>query len=422
MPSPTPTKTLWTEIGEIVGPAHIREAQSEDSVAGVSVQMVAEPGSTEEVAAILHRCSKTGISVIPRGGGTKLEWGNPPRAAHLILSTQRLDRLVEHPHSDLTATVEAGCTVQHFQRTLGVHGQRLALDALWPERATIGGMLATNDSGTLRVRFGALRDLIIGASIVLADGTIAKSGGKVVKNVAGYDLQKLMTGAFGTLGLITQATFRLYPLPKDVRSFTFSFANAESANRLALKLLDSQLTYTGIQLRVEDQQCKIDVRLEATAEALDAQVRQLETLANDSALPAASDQVWRARETLFDDHSAAVLKLNVLPSQLAWSANLIRSACDAQETRWSYVAQAFGTGFVKLKSSSEEKLGAAIHSLRTAVESQRGSLVVLQIPSLLRAKIDAWGAVPDSIDLMRRVKERFDPAGTLNSGRFIGGI
>jgi len=422
MPSPTPTKTLWTEIGDIVGPAYIREAQSDDSVAGVSVQMVVEPGSTEEVAAILNRCSKTGISVIPRGGGTKLEWGNPPRSANLILSTKRLGRLVEHAHSDLTATVEAGCTVEHFQRALSVHGQRLALDAVWPERATIGGMLATIDSGSLRVRFGALRDLIIGATIVLPDGTIAKSGGKVVKNVAGYDLQKLMTGSFGTLGIITQATFRLYPLPKQVRSFTFSFADAESANRLALKLLDSQLAYTGIQLRAEDQQSQIDVRLEGTAEALDAQVRQLETLANDGAPLAESEQVWRARETLFDNRIAAVLKLSVLPSQLAWSASLIRSVCDAQGLRWSYVAQAFGTGFVKLKASNEEKLGVAIHSLRTAVESQRGSLVVLQIPPSLRAKIDAWGAVPDSIDLMRRVKERFDPAGTLNSGRFVGGI
>ena len=422
MPSPTTTKTLWTEIGDIIGPTHIREAQQNDCIAGVATQIVAEPGSAEEVAAILSRCSQTGIAVIPRGAGTKLSWGNPPRAADLVLSTKRLNRVIEHAHSDLTATLEAGCTVEHFQQALGVHGQRLALDALWPERATIGGMLATNDSGSLRVRFGALRDLIIGATIVLPDGTVAKSGGKVVKNVAGYDLQKLMTGSFGTLGIITQATFRLYPVPKQARTFSARFTDAENADRFALRLLDSQLTYTGIQLRAEDRQFHIDVRLEGAVEALDAQVRQLETLARDSGLLAIPDDIWREREKLFGDCSAAVLKISVLPSQLAWSVNLIASTCAAQNLRWSYAAQAFGTGILKIKANEEERLVSAIRSMRAAVESQYGSLVVLHIPLSLRSKIDAWGATPDSIGLMRRVKERFDPAGILNPGRFVGGI
>ena len=421
MPSPISTNTVWTEIGDIIGPAHIRETLPDDCVAGVTAQMVAEPGNAEELAAILSRCSQSSVAVIPRGGGTKLDWGNPPRAAHLIVSTKRASRVIEHAHSDLTATVEAGCTVTDFQRVLGVHGQRLAMDLLRPEKATIGGMLATNDSGSLRVRFGALRDLIIGITIVLADGTIAKSGGKVVKNVAGYDLQKLMTGSFGTLGIITQATFRLYPLPRDVRSFAFAFADAEDANRLALRLLDSQLTYTGIQLRAEDQRFYIDVRLEGTAEALDTQVRQLGTLANDSSLLPQSDDVWRKREAIFDDRNAAVVKISVLPSQLAWSVNMINSTC-TEDIQWSYIAQAFGIGILKLKTSNEEKLVPAIHSLRSGVESQRGSLIVLQIPSSLRSKIDTWGAVPDSIGLMRHVKERFDPAGILNPGRFVGGI
>src|SRR5438874_8683718 len=366
MPSPTTTKTLWTEIGDIIGPTHIREAQQNDCIAGVATQIVAEPGSAEEVAAILSRCSQTGIAVIPRGGGTKLSWGNPPRAADLVLSTKRLNRVIEHAHSDLTATLEAGCTVEHFQQALGVHGQRLALDALWPERATIGGMLATNDSGSLRVRFGALRDLIIGATIVLPDGTVAKSGGKVVKNVAGYDLQKLMTGSFGTLGIITQATFRLYPISKQVRTFSTRLTDAENADRFALRLLDSQLTYTGIQLRAEDRQFHIDVRLEGAVEALDAQVCQLRMLS--SSFQSADDTVWQAREELFAGQSL-VLKINVLPSQLAWSCNLIISTCAAHEILWSYVAQAFGIGFLKLAASNEANLQRAIQSLRIAVES-----------------------------------------------------
>src|SRR5713101_1270815 len=145
------------------------------------------------------------------GVQTKLAWGNSPAHAGLILSTARMNEIIEHAWADLTVTVQAGCTIQRLQETLAQHGQRLALDPLWPEKATVGGVLSTNDSGALRLRFGALRDLIIGVTIALPDGTLASSGGKVVKNVAGYDLPKLVTGAFGTLGVITRAVFRLHP-------------------------------------------------------------------------------------------------------------------------------------------------------------------------------------------------------------------
>src|SRR5437867_6320775 len=170
--------------------------------------MVSEPGDSAAVAGVLSRANLAGLAVIPRGGGTKLDWGRPPRRADVVLSTARLARVLEHAWADMTATVEAGCTLARLQQTLAEHGQRLACDALWPERATIGGVLAANDNGPLRARFGALRDLIIGVTLVLADGTVAKSGGKVVKNVAGYDLPKLATGSFGTLAVITQAVFR----------------------------------------------------------------------------------------------------------------------------------------------------------------------------------------------------------------------
>jgi glycolate oxidase FAD binding subunit len=179
----------------------MRAAIAEDAVDGVVPQMVIEPGTPEEVARALKIATGAGLQVIPRGGGTRwigailLDARTPKR--ELILSTRRLNRVVEHAWGDMTATVEAGCTFQQFQQTLAEHGQRLALDPLWPEQATIGGILATNDSGPLRVRFGSLRDLIIGITLALPDGTLAKSGGKVVKNVAGYDLPKLATGSLG---------------------------------------------------------------------------------------------------------------------------------------------------------------------------------------------------------------------------------
>src|ERR1019366_4286120 len=186
------SEAAWSDLRAIGGAEHMRA------------------GSPDEIARVLKTASGAGLQVIPRGGATKMAWGNPPRGGDLIISTRRLSRIVEHAWGDMTATVEAGCTLQQLQQTLAEHGQRLALDPLWPGKATIGGILATNDSGALRIRFGSLRDLIIGITLVLADGTLAKSGGKVVKNVAGYDLPKLATGSLGTLGIITQAIFRLH--------------------------------------------------------------------------------------------------------------------------------------------------------------------------------------------------------------------
>ena len=199
--------SIAEKFESIVGAANVRAATAQDTAAGAQPEYVLSPGTEKELAAVFACASEAGVGVTPRGGGTKLEWGNPPPRAGIILSTQRLNRVLEHAWADLTVVVEAGCTMQALQDALAQHGQRLAIDVLWPERATVGGVLSTNDSGVLRLRYGALRDLIIGVTLALPDGTLASSGGKVVKNVAGYDLPKLSTGALGTLGVITRAIF-----------------------------------------------------------------------------------------------------------------------------------------------------------------------------------------------------------------------
>src|SRR5713226_3569188 len=220
----------------LAGNGYARSATAADAVAGVQPKLVVEPGTAQELAEILRLSNDAGLAVIPRGAGTKLGWGNSPGRADLILSTARLTEIIEHAWADLTVTVEAGCTIQRLQEALAQHGQRLALDPLWPEKATVGGVLSTNDSGALRLRFGALRDLIIGVTIALPDGTLASSGGKVVKNVAGYDLPKLVTGALGTLGVITQATFRLHPVPQNMRTLSINVAGMREAQQLILAL------------------------------------------------------------------------------------------------------------------------------------------------------------------------------------------
>src|SRR5438270_6885176 len=178
-------ETELADLRDIVGAEHLHSSVPKDAIDGVFPPTIIEPGTSEEVAPVLKVATEAGLHVIPRGGATKIDWGNPPRGADLIISTRRLNRIIEHAWADMTASVEAGCAVGQFQQTLAEHGQRLALDPLWPDRATIGGILATNDSGPLRIRYGSLRDLVIGVTLALPDGTLAKSGGKVVKNVAG---------------------------------------------------------------------------------------------------------------------------------------------------------------------------------------------------------------------------------------------
>src|SRR6266481_1894675 len=291
--------TFEADVREIVTAKYVRTAGASDEVAGVQPGFVVEPGSEQELAKVLKLANAAGLAVIPRGGGTKLQWGNRPAHADVILSTARLHRVIEHAWADLTVSVEAGCTVGKLQETLVKHGQRLALDALWPERATVGGVLSTNDSGALRLRFGALRDLVIGATLALPDGTLASSGGKVVKNVAGYDLPKLVTGAFGTLGVITRAVFRLHPLPRNVRSFSIGTKEAEEAQRLIHAIQNSKLAHTALQARFENGAAPlVDILFEGTEVGLDAQEAHLKELTETASVTEASPDVWNARQDL----------------------------------------------------------------------------------------------------------------------------
>ena len=408
----------------IVGNENVRAATAADAVAGVHPKLVIEPETESEISEILRLSNAAGLAVIPRGGGTKLGWGNSPERADLVLSTARLNEIIEHAWADLTVTVEAGCTIQRLQETLAEHGQRLALDPLWPEKATIGGVLSANDSGALRLRFGALRDLIIGATIALPDGTLASSGGKVVKNVAGYDLPKLVTGALGTLGIITRAVFRLHPLPRNTRSFSVATANAEEAQRFALAVQDSKLAHTFLQSHFSDDASPVsDILFEGTEAGLVAQEAQLRNLAAPAKVLETSTSSWTAREklwTLADPENTAIAKISVLPANVARTMKLVEHIANGQQVRWRALVYATGLGWLRL----EGKVGAlrgALQALRGELESQQGSLVALHRPEKMPS-FDAWGNAGDALPLMKAVKQQLDPKSTLNPGRFVGGI
>src|SRR5271156_2142576 len=261
----SPSINTTAPLEAITGAQHVRVKGSAIAVA---------PADNGEVAAVLRFAQENHLAVVPYGGGTKQGWGNPVEPA-LLLEMHRLNMLREHTWQDMTCTVEAGLPWTGLQSGLAQHGQFVALDPLWPDRATVGGIVATNDSGVLRLRYGGLRDLIIGMTIVLADGTVAKTGGKVVKNVAGYDLHKLMIGAFGTLGVITSVNFRLHSIPQCTQSFTVSAATAEPLGKLMLALLHGQLCTLAIQLRDDTAGFALDVQLASLAEVLRTQADAL---------------------------------------------------------------------------------------------------------------------------------------------------
>lgn len=417
------TQEAQEEIAAIVGAAHVRPATAADEVDGVGPTGVVEPGTAEELAKVLACANRNRLAVMPRGGGTKLDWGIPPWGADLVLSTSRLDKVLEHAWGDMTATVQAGCTVARFQRTLAEHGQRLALDALWPDRATIGGILATNDSGALRTRFGSLRDLIIGVTLALPDGTLAKSGGKVVKNVAGYDLPKLATGSLGTLGVITEAVFRLHPLPHDARSLSFTAPSVDTLCELANAIRDSRLAYTCLQLRAYSaDQPSLDVLFEGTCAGLDAQERELMQLAA-KATRTASPDAWNVRESLWQDGKQEVVaKFSLLPTDLAGFCAALRDTAGGQGISWKMTAQAIGVGQLRLEAASEDALVAVLQRVRAETESHGGTFVALRCSQKIKTRFAVWGAPGDSLPLFRRVKEQLDSGGILNPGRFVGGI
>jgi len=417
-------EVAWDELRAIVGAEHLRAAGPADAVAGISPKMVAEPADETQLAAALRWANDAGVAVAPRGGGSKTGWGNPPSRLDMILSTARMDQIVEHVWSDMTVIVQAGARVAEVQKALGAHGQHIATDALWPERATIGGILSANDSGVLRLRYGALRDLIIGVTLALPDGTLARSGGKVVKNVAGYDLPKLATGALGTLGVITQAAFRLHPLSTtEGRTLTFRAASVSDANRLIVELQGSALAHTGLQARVRhDAQAEVDVRFEGTAAGIEAQCATARKLAAFAVETEASAEVWQARQEFWrQPEQAALAKFSVLPSRIAAACEAVRRESDKTGIQWRTVAQGTGLGWVRLETPRPADARAALAALRAEFERDAGSLFIAHLPAGAGA-IDAWGSPGDSFPVMLRVKQQFDPRGTLNPGRFVGGL
>lgn len=405
-----------------IGEDAIRQADDSDMVDHLRPQLVLTPATVEHVAQIMTWALAAGLHIVPRGNASKMGWGNPPTVVDVILETRRLNRVIEHAAGDMTATVEAGCTIADFQQLLAQQRQFLAVDPLWISRATVGGVIATNDTGSLRLRYGGLRDQLIGLKVVLPDGTIARSGGKVVKNVAGYDLQKLMTGALGTLGVIVEATFRLYPYAVATSNLSLPCENPAAAQKALLSILDSTLVPTGMQIVASSEQSpRLDLRFEGLPEGIEAQVEQA-THSIGRSLQPVDDTVWLAREQLWNVQAGplrCIAKLSILPGDSVSCIEAIERLASALRLHWSLVLQATGLALVELSGQNEQVLLTALLSLRSALGQREGHVSILECPTAMKMQIDMWGDAGDGLALMQRVKQRFDPSMMLNPGRFV---
>ncbi|HEX2299890.1 MAG TPA: FAD-binding oxidoreductase [Pseudonocardiaceae bacterium] len=393
----------------------VTEAGVDDVVDRVPARWVARPAGTAEVAAVLRAAAALGLRVVARGSGTRLGWGTPPRELDLILDTSRMNAVLAHRAGDLVVSAQAGLGLAELQATLAPHGQRLALDGGDGSGGTLGGTIATAAAGPLRYRFGSVRDLIIGITVVLADGTVAKAGGTVVKNVAGYDLAKLYTGSLGTLGVITEAVFRLHPLPEASRWITVTAEHPEPAADAVAAVRQSQ--HDPVALEVDraapGAPVTVGVALEGVTEGIAARAEGVARLLGDAARsPAAVTDTpppWWGRSPHPPQGPGVLLtgEPTGLGALLAAAPGALRGSA--------------GAGVFTVGLPDDDQLGANLAELRRLAARHGGTAVLRCAAPQRKAELDVWGPVP-ALTLMRRLKDQFDPEHRLAPGRFVGGI
>jgi glycolate oxidase FAD binding subunit len=390
----------------------VRAGGPADHVDGVVPGLVARPRSTAEVAEVLRACAAHGSTVVPRGRGTKLSWGRPPSSADLLLDVSGLDRVLDHAAGDLIVVTQAGARLRDVQETLASAQQQLAVDETVPG-ATVGGSMCAAATGPRRQVSGTFRDLLIGVTVVRADGVVAKSGGRVVKNVAGYDLGKLMIGSFGTLAVVTETVFRLHPLAEVRRWVVLPVADAAAAHRAVHAVVHSQAVPTAVEVDWPAGGAGVvTALLEGRADGVAGRVRAVRDLLGTAA--GVGDQEPEGWSSYPWGEGDTALKLTFVLSGIG---DVLATAREVGAS----VRGSAGTGVLHAAVADPDRAPAAVARLRETCTRHQGSAVVLDGPAAVKDAVDLWGPVP-ALDLMRRVKDRFDPDHRLSPGRFVGGI
>ncbi len=436
---------LHADLIQIVGEVGLfpDDQLSRYTIDDIAPQAVVLPASTHEIQEVLGYAAEGGLSVIPAGSGTKLGVGNPPEQVDLVLSTSRLDQVLEYEPADLTVTVEAGIRLATLQEGLAKHGQYLSLDPPYADRCTIGGMTATNASGPSRLRYGSTRDLVLGMRVVQSSGTVVKSGGKVVKNVAGYDLSKLYLGSFGTLGVIAEVSLKLQPLPELERTVLLTFTETGEAINVASEIAGSQLLPTFLNLFVNGaplteapEPCLL-IGLDGHPETVEWQIDAIKTMAQQNVnigveVYEGQQQELRASMCAFpEDESASPIVICRANLRMTDVEGFVNTVLDVNESAaWRVRAMGLmGNGIVYVGFSDfpdgdvpVQHVADTVASLRDTTANVGGNLIVESAPTTLKGQIDVWGSVGRSFELMKAIKTRLDPIGLLNVGRFVGGI
>lgn len=447
MNSVTPSKlTIATELSDIVGAAGVipfanltepQQRRIRSALSPAPRPPVVFPRTQGELAAVVACAHRHGWRMLIMGQGSKLSWGEVATEIDLVLSTQQINQIVDHDTKDLTVTLEPGVSLAALQDRLAPHQQFFALDPAYAEHATLGGIIATQDAGAWRHRYGGVRDMLLGLTFVRSDGEMAHAGGRVVKNVAGYDLMKLFTGSYGTLGVIAQVTLRLYPSPESSATVLLTGPAAAIASATqtlvrgaitptALDLLSSQLvTAWGLSGELG-----LAVRLQSLSESVGAQGDRLSELAQSFHLTAThftdteDAQFWsQLQQQLWlppaPNATVVVCKFGVLTATAVETMMTLAQLPSAPMTVSSRIHAGSGLGVLRLVGEVSPIL---IGELRSLCQRNQGFLTVLEAPRSLKQQIEIWGYTGNALPSMRQLKDRFDDQRLLNPGRFVGRI
>jgi len=390
---------------------------------------VVYPQTPEQLAAVVACAHQNRWRLVPCGHGSKFDWGAIVTGADLVVSTQHLNQVIEHAEGDLTVTAQAGVTFAVLQADLLKTRQFLAIDPAYPDQATLGGIVATRDTGALRQRFGGIRDMLIGVSFVRHDGQIAKAGGRVVKNVAGYDLMKLMTGSFGTLGVLTQLTWRTYPLQEASQTMLLT-GSASALQLVTAAILQSSLTpvkmdilSAGLLPDAPAESLGLALQFQSITAGVAEQVERLREIAQPHSLQSqqfseqAETQFWKSiQDALFSKTATAcaIAKVGILPAKAVDLITILQQ--QLAPNTWQVRLHA-SSGIGTLSLSADRNSVKQLPELRSRCQAAGGYLNVLEAPPDWKQSFDAWGIDPATQQLMSRLRAHFDPQGQFSPGR-----
>lgn len=443
------TKTDISRLIEQLGTDKVQTFPAKGSEYGSASDWVVFAESEQEAVKVIRWAGESNVSILPEGQGALAGYGNPVRKEAVTLSVAKYNQVTEHSVGDLTVTVQAGTLLSHLQAVLKEKGQMLPLDPGWPEMRTAGGIVAAALTGPKRLKYGTPRDWVIGLRVILADGQVIRTGGKVVKNVAGYDMNKLFVGSFGTLGVITECTFKLRPLPPEEAVIILEHSDVNALLRLSRRLLDSSLepsaieivnssvlsallpgdhTAFGLMIGFEDETKAVDKEQDQVVKwAKEEGIKIRETLRNEW-----SAALWRSFGELMphakDSESSAAkiaVKVSTLPDQAAAAVQMIHYLAEELGID-AMIHGGTGTGitFAVLQPKQDQWAIAKelIEKVSQQIEEQLGYVVILHAPSFFKELIPVWGKTPAGLFLMRKIKAQLDPEGRFNPGRWVGGI